>query len=103
MREVRWDESTIEDDAVLRPIGQRDTEAELIGQGNHPFNPSGVAEDVVLLELDEDVLLPEPLDVLPKQRLRRSQLVGVDQVCQLSVAAPGQQDQPFGVVAELWR
>ena len=61
-----------------------------------------VAEDVVVLQLDEDIVAAEPVDEPSERLLRLGRAAGLHELRDASLAAAAQHDHALGVALELF-
>ena len=82
---------------IPRLVGCHRADAATLGQFAQPLVARGVAMNQVLLQLQENLGLPEPIAVTFHQRLGLCLLAASHQVSQYAARRAQQDDQPAGV------
>ena len=90
-------------DVVVDVAGRDVPHPDMLGQLDQLRDSPGIAENQVVLQLDEDLIRPEPVDVLPQDRLRLGELAVIEQLADLPLPAAGQQDEPLAMRREQGR
>ncbi len=90
-------------DVVVDVAGRDVAHPDMLGKLDHVRDPAGIAENEVVLELDEDLIRPEPVDVPAQDLLRHGELAVIEQLADLSLPAAGQQDDPLPMRREQGR
>ena len=85
---------------VVHVAGADDAHAGPLGEPHERLVARAVAVDVVVLQLDEDLLRPEPADEAPQRVRRLGPAPGLHEGRDAPLAAAGEHDQPGRVAFE---